>query len=154
MVENTISISLLLLFHHIFISASRHHHHCHYNFAIINLYLYPSITILLVVLISLRCRLWVGETSLSVVPLTPDWPLTVRVRLTGVTCWLRKRRQEGKERSHKTSLSQFSMHLRLSFFLCLSLSVSLCLTLSAWWCRAGQVRVIQGCKPEEDWIYL
>lgn len=122
-----------------------------------------SITVLLVMFTSLRCGLWVSDMSISIGPLTPDWPLTATGRLTGVlTCWWRKLWQWGGERiSVRNSPPPFSLlctppsvSLSLFLFLCLSLSVSLCLCFSAWRCRAGQVSVIQGCKLEEDWIYL
>lgn len=93
------------------------------------------------------------------------WPTDTRLtsRSDGMSDWsnlLMKEAVTGRERIRvRNSPPPFSflcsppsVSLSLFPFLCLSLSVSLCL--SAWWCRAGQVSVIQGCKPEEDWIYL
>lgn len=93
------------------------------------------------------------------------WPTDTRLtsHSSGTSDWSHLLKEEavtGRERISVRKLSSAfpvsppSVSLSLRLFLRLSLSVSLCLCLPAGWCRAGQVSVIQGCKPEEDWIYL
>lgn len=107
---------------------------------------------------SLLCWLRVGVMSLTMA----HWHLTdlSQRRDVGLESLVDggSRDRRGNDQCQKLALrlssplcTPPSVSLSLFLFLCLSLSVSLCLCLCAWWCRAGQVTVIQGCKLEEDW---
>lgn len=118
---------------------------------------------LLIVFTSFRCWLWVDNLILCIGPLTQHWPLAPTRCLTRVTCCCKKLREIFLKSVSENCICLFcfiwfSIHLcqsgSASVSLSGSLSVSLYFCLSACWCRAGQVSVIQGCKPEEDWIYL
>lgn len=101
-----------------------------------------SITAVLIVFTSSHCWLRAGFMSISVGPLTPDWPFTAMGRLTGLTCWWRELWREGEESVSETliRLSSFSLYPSIcqSFSVSASLSLTFCLIVSPSLCWVMQ----------------